>query len=73
MIHKKLLFFIYRKIAKIYILIFGRKKMQFFNDLILSLSLKGKGYMNYGTFKETGEKFFINLMPTLVLILSGWN
>ena len=62
MIHKKLLFFIYRKIAKIYILIFGRKKMQFFNDLILSLSLKGKGYMNYGTFKETGEKFFINLI-----------
>ena len=62
MINKKLLLFIYKKISKIYVLIFGRKSMQLINDLILSLSLKGKGYMNYGSFKDTGEKFFINLI-----------
>jgi FkbM family methyltransferase len=62
MIHKKVLLFIYKKISKIYVLIFGRKSMQLINDLILSLSLKGKGYMNYGSFKDSGEKFFINLI-----------
>jgi len=38
-------------------MIFGRKIMQPINNLIFSLSLKGKGYMNYGSFKDSGEKF----------------
>ena len=62
MIHKKILLFIYKKISKIYVFIFGRKSMQLINDLVLSLSLKGKGYMNYGSFEDSGEKFFINLI-----------
>ena len=62
MIHKKILLFIYKKISRIYVFIFGRKSMQLINDLVLSLSLKGKGYMNYGSFKDSGEKFFINLI-----------
>ena len=62
MSYKKLLIFIYKKISKVYVMIFGRKIMQPINNLILSLSLKGKGYMNYGSFKDSGEKFFINLI-----------
>ena len=62
MIHKKILLFIYKKISRIYVFIFGRKSMQLINDLVLSLSLKGKGYMNYGSFEDSGEKFFINLI-----------
>jgi FkbM family methyltransferase len=36
--------------------------MQFFNDFIFSLSLDAKGYKNYGSFKKTGEKSFIELI-----------
>ena len=60
--YKKLLTFIYKKISKIYNFFLGRKSMQFFNDIVLSLSLNAKGYKNYGTFKETGEDTFINLI-----------
>ena len=62
MINKKLLIFIYKKISKIYVFLFGRKNMQFFNDLILALSLDAKGYKNYGNFQETGEKSFIKII-----------
>jgi FkbM family methyltransferase len=62
MLYRKLLIFIYKKISKVYVMIFGRKIMQPINNLIFSLSLKGKGYMNYGSFKDSGEKFFINLI-----------
>ncbi len=34
--------------------------MQFLNDIVLSLALNAKGYKNYGSFKKTGEKNFIN-------------
>ena len=34
--------------------------MQFFNDIIFSLTLNAKGYKNFGNFKKTGEKKFIN-------------
>ena len=34
--------------------------MQFLNDIFLSLALNAKGYKNYGSFKKTGEKKFIN-------------
>jgi|TARA_B110000037_G_C17056759_1_gene480123 FkbM family methyltransferase len=60
--YKKILIFLYKKISKVYVIIFGRKIMQPVNNLVLSLSLKGNGYMNYGSFKDSGEKFFINLI-----------
>jgi FkbM family methyltransferase len=53
---------IYKIISKIYIYIFGRKNMQFINNLILSLSLNAKGYKNYGDLKFTGEENFIKLV-----------
>ena len=56
---KKILLFFYRKLSFIYVYIFGRKKMQFLNDIFLSLTLNAKGYKNYGSFKETGEEKFI--------------
>ena len=59
---KKIFIYIYKLFAKIYIFIFGRKSMQFFNNIILSLSLKARGYQNYGNFNITGEKLFIQLI-----------
>lgn len=59
---KKILIFFYKKLSKIYIFFFGRKKMQILNDLILSLSLNAKGYKNYGKPSLTGEKNFIKLI-----------
>ena len=56
---KKILIFFYRKISYIYVFIFGRKKMQFFNNIFLSLALNAKGYKNFGNFAQTGEKKFI--------------
>ena len=60
MIFKKALLATYTILSSFYIFIFGRKKMQFFNDIVLSLALNAKGYKNYGSFKKTGEKNFIN-------------
>ena len=62
MTNKKILIYIYKKISKFYVLLFGRKKMQFLNDFILALSLDAKGYKNYGNFEKTGEKSFIRLI-----------
>ena len=62
MINKKISIYIYKKISKLYVLLFGRKSMQFFNDCIFSLSLDAKGYKNYGNFNVTGEKSFIELI-----------
>ncbi len=59
---KKILIFLYKKISIIYIFIFGRKSMQFFNDIVLSLSLNAKGFKNYGNFNLTGEKKFVKLI-----------
>jgi len=56
---KKILLFFYKKLSFIYVYIFGRKKMQFLNDIFLSLTLNAKGYKNYGSFRETGEEKFI--------------
>ena len=57
---KKFLLFFYKIISFIYIFIFGRKSMQFLNNIFLSLALNAKGYKNYGNFDKTGEKKFIN-------------
>ena len=59
---KKILIFLYKKLSIIYIFIFGRKSMQFFNDILLSLSLNAKGFKNYGSFNLTGEKRFVKLI-----------
>jgi len=56
---KKILLFLYRKLSYVYVFIFGRKKMQFLNNIFLSLTLNAKGYKNYGSFRETGEENFI--------------
>jgi len=56
---KNILIFIYKKISYIYVFIFGRKNMQFINNIFLSLALNAKGYKNFGNFTQTGEKKFI--------------
>ena len=43
MFFKKILISVYKLISKFYVLIFGRKKLQFINDLFLSLTLDAKG------------------------------
>jgi len=60
MIFKKALLATYKIFSSFYIYIFGRKKMQFLNNIVFSLALNAKGYKNYGSFKQTGEKNFIN-------------
>ena len=62
MFFKKILVIIYKFISKLYVLIFGRKKLQFINDALLSLTLDAKGFKNYGDFYRTGEKKFIKLI-----------
>ena len=62
MFFKKILVIIYKFISKLYVLIFGRKKLQFINDIFLSLTLDAKGFKNYGDFHRTGEKKFIRLI-----------
>ena len=62
MFFKKILVIIYKFISKLYVLIFSRKKLQFINDVFLSLTLDAKGFKNYGDFKRTGEKKFIRLI-----------
>ncbi|MDA9678468.1 FkbM family methyltransferase, partial [Candidatus Pelagibacter sp.] len=57
---KRILLFFYKIISSIYIFIFGRRSMQFLNNILLSLTLNAKGYKNYGSFKKTGEKKFID-------------
>ena len=59
---KKIFIFLYKKLSIIYIFVFGRKSMQFFNDIVLSLSLNAKGFKNYGNLNLTGEKRFIQLI-----------
>ena len=65
---KNLLVKIYKIFSKFYIFIFGRKKLQFVNDIILSLSLNAKGYKNYGNLKSTGEEQFINMISDEIKI-----
>ncbi len=59
---KKLVKKIYDLIAKIYIFIFGRRIMQKINGAIFLLTLKAKGYTNYGNHKYSGEYNFIKLV-----------
>jgi len=54
--------FIYKKISYFYNFIFGRKISQKINNIIFSLALGAKGYKNYGSFDQTGEKNFIKII-----------
>lgn len=56
--------FIYKKISYFYNFIFGRKISQKINNLIFSLALGAKGYKNYGSFDQTGEKNFIKIISS---------
>lgn len=56
--------FIYKKISYFYNFIFGRKISQKINNLIFSLALGAKGYKNYGSFDQTGEKNFIKTISS---------
>ena len=62
MIKNNFLIKIWKIFSKLYVFIFGRKSLQFVNDMILSLSLYAKGYKNYGSFKATGEENFIDMI-----------
>ena len=62
MIRKILIKKIYNTLSKFYVFIFGRKKLQFFNHVIFSLTLDAKGFKNYGSFKRTGEENLIKLI-----------
>ena len=53
---------IWKIFSRLYVFIFGRKSLQFINDMVLSLSLYAKGYKNYGSFKATGEENFIDMI-----------
>ena len=52
----------FKIIEKIIIKIFSSKYYNFFTDIILHITLKLKGYKNFGTFKETGEEFFFKIL-----------
>ena len=56
---KRIIIFFYKILSSTYIFVFGRKNMQFINNIFLSLTLNAKGYKNYGDFNKTGEKKFI--------------
>ena len=62
MIKSNLFIKIWKIFSRLYVFIFGRKNLQFINDMILSLSLYAKGYKNYGSFKATGEENFIDMI-----------
>ena len=62
MSYKNFFIKLYKIVSKFYVFLFGRKNVQFLNDIIFSLSLDAKGFKNYGDFSETGEKSFIRLI-----------
>src|SRR6056300_1150899 len=53
---------LYNYLSSFYVYILGRKKLQFLNNIIFSLSLDAKGFKSYGTFKKTGEENLIKLI-----------
>ena len=60
MFFREILIKLYKIISFFYTFVFGRKNMQFLNDVLFSLTLNAKGYKNFGNFEKTGEKKFIN-------------
>ena len=61
----------YTSLANIYSYIFSKKYFRFINEVFYNLSLKAKGYTNYGSLYLTGEKYFIKILansnPTLCI------
>lgn len=52
----------FKKIETLIIKIFSKKIFQFTIDIILHVILKLKGYKNFGSFKYTGEEYFLNFL-----------
>jgi FkbM family methyltransferase len=53
---------LYLFVGKLYAFVFARPAMQFFNDALLKLALRGRGYDNFGDLQTTGEQAFIDLL-----------
>ncbi len=53
---------LYSLLGKIYAFIFARPSMQFVNNALLRLALRGRGYDNFGDLTATGEHTFIKLL-----------
>jgi len=58
-------------VCRLYLFIFARPSMQIFNDEVLYLALRGKGYNNYRSLRSSGEEAFLKLLakhnPTLCI------
>lgn len=53
---------LYTLLANIYSYTFSKKYFRFINEVFYNLSLKAKGYTNYGSLFLTGEKCFIKIL-----------
>ena len=53
---------LYTLLANTYSYIFSKKYFRFINEVFYNLSLKAKGYTNYGSLFLTGEKYFIKIL-----------
>jgi len=53
---------IYRSFSKLYLFAFARPSAQKFNNLILQLALRGRGYNNCCDPESTGEAIFIRML-----------
>jgi FkbM family methyltransferase len=61
---KWLLFIPWEIVCRLYLFVLARPSMQIFNDQVLHLALRGKGYNNYRSFKSSGEEAFLKLLAT---------
>lgn len=62
---KKLFHLFYGAFSRIYLLIFARPSAQKFNNLVLNLAFRARGYNNHGNLSSTGEKIFIELLASM--------
>lgn len=53
---------IYQAFSKLYLFLFARPSTQKFNDLVLQLALRGRGYNNCCDHASTGEATFIRML-----------
>ncbi len=59
---KKIFYNFYLLISRFYSFLFSKKYLQDLNNVFFNLTIKAKGYSNYGSFYETGELSFIKLL-----------
>lgn len=62
---KFLLLAVYRAFSRFYLLVFARPSAQRFNNLILQLAFRARGYNNHGDLRTTGESIFIDLLASM--------